>query len=140
MKLPAVDRLVHTTPGTLDHNLISNAGSSKPSILLLPLPPPLAPPLAYHNRLATLYLSITSPTRRHSRLPYGSYSCRVAYTRVGFTSARNAWGALRRFLDMVALQLRGWGNVQIAAKPSARYDSVRAMPTGFWLSERRRGR
>jgi hypothetical protein len=106
-------------PGTLDHNLIGNAGSSKPSLLLLPLPPPLAPPSAYHSRLNASYPSITPPTRLLSRLPYGSYSCRVVYTRVSFTSARNARGALRRFLDMVALQLRGWGDVQIATKPSA---------------------
>jgi hypothetical protein len=119
MRPPGVERLVHTTPGTLAYNLISNAGSSKPSILLLALPPRMVPPSAYHSRLNASYLSITSPTRLHSRSPYGSYAYRMAYTRVGFTSARHARGALRRFLDTVALRLRGWGDVQIATKPSA---------------------
>jgi flavin-dependent dehydrogenase len=41
------------------------------------------------------------------------------YTRVGLMCARNARGALQRFLDSVAPQWREWGDLQIASKPIA---------------------
>jgi geranylgeranyl reductase family protein len=40
-------------------------------------------------------------------------------TRVGLMCARNARGALQRFLDAVAPQWREWGGLQIATKPIA---------------------
>jgi digeranylgeranylglycerophospholipid reductase len=41
------------------------------------------------------------------------------YTRVGLMCARNARGALQRFLDTIAPQWREWGDIQIATKPIA---------------------
>jgi digeranylgeranylglycerophospholipid reductase len=41
------------------------------------------------------------------------------YTRVGPMCARNARGALQRFLDTIAPQWREWGDIQIATKPIA---------------------
>jgi len=62
------------------------------------------------------------------------------YTRVGLMCARNARGTLQRFLDTIAPQWREWGIFKLPLSRLCRCPSVRAMPSGFWLSERQQGR
>jgi hypothetical protein len=109
--------------GTSAHNLISNAGSSKPTTLLLPLPLPLAPPSAYHSRCDASFFSNTSPTRLHSRVPEERLRCIACTTLKDLIRPKASFGRRRKLIVKLCkrLPLGGLGFARCFASKS--YDT-----------------